>query len=107
MITNQHAANLPCWAKRLDKEMTMDANSITDDDKIIHDLKDELPDNAENNQEVIVVDGRSYENGSIAKDVYTLVDVIKISRSGIKSMKTFSKEPTRSWNVLSAGSFRK
>ena len=84
MITNQHAANLPCLAKRLDKEMTMDENSITDDDKIIHDLKDELPDNAENNQEVIVVDGRSYENGSIAKDVYTLVDVIEDHQIGDK-----------------------
>jgi hypothetical protein len=56
----------------------MDANSIMKENKIVHDLTDELQDdNNENNQDVIVVDGRGYENDAqIKKEVYNLIDVI-------------------------------
>jgi hypothetical protein len=64
----------------------MDANSITKENKIVHDLTDELQDdNNENNQDVIVVDGRGYENDSqIKKEVYNLVDVIDDNQMGDK-----------------------
>lgn len=47
--------------------------------KNIHDLTDEygVPNNG-NNQEVIMVDGRGYENNAEnKKEIYTLVDVIE------------------------------
>jgi len=57
----------------------MDSDSIVKEDKNIHDLTkvyEEL--NGGNNQEVIVVDGRGYENnGNNKKEIYTLVDVIE------------------------------
>jgi hypothetical protein len=64
----------------------MDANSIMKENKIVHDLTDELQDdNNENNQDVIVVDGRGYENDSqIKKEVYNLVDVIEDNQMGDK-----------------------
>ena len=57
----------------------MDPDSIATEDKNIHDLTDvyEEP-NSVNNQEVIVVDGRGYENSAGNKsELHTLVDVIE------------------------------
>jgi hypothetical protein len=64
----------------------MDANSIMKEHKIVHDLTDELQDDInENNQDVIVVDGRGYENDTqIKKEVYNLVDVIDDNQIGDK-----------------------
>ena len=66
--------------------MNMDAHSIPDDHKEIHDLNEALPDDKnDSNQEVIVVDGRGYDNDSLlAKEVYTLVDVIEENQTGNK-----------------------
>ena len=57
----------------------MDSDSIVTDDKNIHDLQDVYEDlNGGSNQEVIVVDGRGYENNfKNEKEIYTLVDVIE------------------------------
>jgi hypothetical protein len=57
----------------------MGSDSIATEDKNIHDLTDvyEEP-NSVNNQEVIVVDGRSYENSVGNKsEIHALVDVIE------------------------------
>lgn len=57
----------------------MGSDSITTEDKNIHDLTDvyEEP-NSVNNQEVIVVDGRSYENSNGNKrEIHALEDVIE------------------------------
>ena len=57
----------------------MDSDSIATEDKNIHDLMDVYEEsNSVNNQEVIVVDGRGYENGAGNKsEIHTLVDVIE------------------------------
>lgn len=62
----------------------MDENSIIKDNKEVYDLTDELRDeNNGNNQDVIVVDGRGYENDSeIKKEVYNLVEVINDNKMG-------------------------
>jgi len=53
----------------------MDSNSLVIEEKNIHDLTDVYEEvNSVNNQEVIVVDGRGYEDKS---DIHTLVDVIE------------------------------
>ena len=57
----------------------MGSDSIAIEDKNIHDLTDvyEEPNNL-NNQEVIVIDGRGYENKTKKKsEIYSLVDVIE------------------------------
>lgn len=64
----------------------MDANSIIKEDKVIHDLTDayQEPNNG-NKQDVIVVDGRGYENHDQKEnDIYTLVDIIEDSQTGDK-----------------------
>lgn len=54
----------------------MDSDSIVIEDKDINDLDEKL--NNGNNQNVIVVDGRGYENNfKDKKEIYTLVDVIE------------------------------
>jgi hypothetical protein len=61
------------------REINMDSNSIVTEDKNIHDLTDvyEEPNNG-NNQKVIVIDGRGYENNTKnKKEIYTLEDVIE------------------------------
>ena len=57
----------------------MDSDSIATEDKNIHDLTDVYEErNSVNNQEVIVVDGRGYENSTGNKsEIHTLVDVIE------------------------------
>ena len=57
----------------------MDANSIIKEDKKIYELTDVSPDiDNGNSQEVIVVDGRRYENNYQGKkEIFTLVDVIE------------------------------
>ena len=57
----------------------MDSDSLATEDKNIHDLTDvyEEPSSV-NNQEVIVVDGRGYENSAgNESEIHTLVDVIE------------------------------
>jgi hypothetical protein len=57
----------------------MSSDSMATEDKNIHDLTDvyEEP-NSVNNQEVIVVDGRGYENSTGNKsEIHPLVDVIE------------------------------
>lgn len=56
----------------------MASDSTGTDDKSIHDLTDEYRElNNGNNQDVIVVDGRGYENNADdKKQIYTLVDII-------------------------------
>jgi carbon monoxide dehydrogenase subunit G len=66
------------WQNDL-REISMDSDSLATEDKNIHDLTDvyEEPSSV-NNQEVIVVDGRGYENGAGNKsEIHTLVDVIE------------------------------
>jgi hypothetical protein len=62
----------------------MDEKSIIKDNKEVYDLTDELQDeNNGNTQDVIVVDGRGYENDSeIKKELYTLVEVINDNKMG-------------------------
>jgi hypothetical protein len=57
----------------------MDSNSTATEDKSIHDLIDEYKEfNNGNNQEVIVVDGRGYENNADSKkQIFNLVDIIE------------------------------
>lgn len=57
----------------------MGLDSIATEDKNIHDLTDLYEEsNSLNNQEVIVVDGRGYENSVGNKsEIHTLVDVIE------------------------------
>lgn len=64
----------------------MDENSINKEGEKVNNLKDELTDeNSENNPEVIVIDGRGYENVSqTKKEIYTLVDVIEDNQTGDK-----------------------
>jgi hypothetical protein len=57
----------------------MDSDSTVTEDKNIHDLTDEYKElNNGNNQEVIVVDGRGYENNADnKKQIFNLVDIIE------------------------------
>jgi ketopantoate hydroxymethyltransferase len=57
----------------------MSSDSTITGDKSIHDLNDEYKEmNNGNNQEVIVVDGRGYENNTDNKrQIYNLVDIIE------------------------------
>jgi len=57
----------------------MSSDSTITEDKSIHDLTDEYKElNNGNNQEVIVVDGRGYENNTDNKrQIYNLVDIIE------------------------------
>jgi uncharacterized Zn finger protein len=57
----------------------MGSNSITIEDKNIHDLTDVYEEtNGVNNQEVIVIDGRGYENNTKYKsEKHSLVDAIE------------------------------
>jgi hypothetical protein len=57
----------------------MDLDPIVIEDKKMHNLTDVDEEiNNRNNQEVIVVDGRGYENNDKnKKEIYTLVDVIE------------------------------
>lgn len=66
--------------------MNMDVNSITGENKEMLDHNEASHDDRnDNNQEVIVVDGRGYENDfPIEKEVYTLVDVIDENQMGDK-----------------------
>ena len=56
----------------------MASDSTVTEDNSIHDLTDEYKElNNGNNQDVIVVDGRGYENNADGnKQIYTLVDII-------------------------------
>lgn len=56
----------------------MDPHSIKEADKVL-DLTEAIPDdNRDNHSDVIVVDGRGYENNpSLEEDVYNLVDVVQ------------------------------
>lgn len=56
----------------------MDDDYMMKEDKTVHDLTEEVQDNGQaENQEVIVVDGRGYKNGShLNEEVYNLTDVI-------------------------------
>ncbi|MFA5321073.1 MAG: hypothetical protein WC373_00225 [Smithella sp.] len=75
----------------------MDANSVIKEDKTIHDLTDayQEPNNG-NNQEVIVIDGRGYENNDQGKkDIYTLVDIIDDSQTGDKIYEDIIKRAER------------
>ena len=58
--------------------MNVDADSMDNQQRKVHNLIDELKDeNNITNQDVIVVDGRGYEDDSpINEEVYNLVDVI-------------------------------
>lgn len=60
------------------KEFDMDDDDIMKEDKTVHDLTEEIHDNGHaDNQDVIVVDGRSYEHGShLNEEVYNLTDVV-------------------------------
>ncbi len=57
----------------------MSLDSTVTDDKSIHDLTDEYKElNNGNNQEVIVVDGRGYENNADnKKQIFNLVDIVE------------------------------
>ena len=57
----------------------MDSDSTVTEDKNINDLTDEYKElNNGNNQEVIVVDGRGYENNADnKKQIFNLVDIIE------------------------------
>lgn len=72
----------------------MDANSTIKEDKMIHDLTDAYQEtNNGNNQEVIVVDGRGYENNDPGKnDIYTLVDIIEDAQTGDKIYEDIIKQ---------------
>jgi hypothetical protein len=61
----------------------MDSESTVTENKNIHNLTDEyVEQNNGNNQEVIVVDGRGYENNADnKKEIFTLVDVIENSHT--------------------------
>jgi len=61
----------------------MDSDSAVTENKNIHNLTDEyVEQNNGNNQEVIVVDGRGYENNADnKKEIFTLVDVIENSHT--------------------------
>ncbi|MBN1471617.1 MAG: hypothetical protein JW925_07540 [Syntrophaceae bacterium] len=56
----------------------MNADSIDHENRKVHNLTDELEEeNNGSHQEVIVVDGRGYENDShLDEEVYNLVDII-------------------------------
>jgi len=58
--------------------MNVDADSMDNQKRKVHNLIDELKDeNDVNSQDVIVVDGRGYEDDSLMnEEVYNLVDVI-------------------------------
>lgn len=62
----------------------MDENSIVKENEKVYDLTDEIQDeNDGKNQEVIVVDGRGYENDfQIKKEINSLVDVINANKAG-------------------------
>ena len=64
----------------------MDANSIINEDEKIHNLTNEYKEsNNGSDQEVIVVDGRGYENKSQEKkEIHNLVDVIEDTRNADK-----------------------
>jgi hypothetical protein len=68
------------------EEISMDANSIINEDDKIHNLTNEYQEaNNGSDQDVIVVDGRSYENNSQEKkEIHNLVDVIEDTRNADK-----------------------
>jgi hypothetical protein len=74
----------------------MDSDSIVKEEKNIHDLTDvyEEP-NSVNNQEVIVVDGRGYENNAGNKsEIHTLMDVIEDTPAANKLNEEILKRAT-------------
>ena len=62
----------------------MDENSTVDKERNIHNLTDEFKEsNNGNNHNVIVVDGRGYENNSSNnKEIHNLVEVIENTQAG-------------------------
>lgn len=60
------------------KEFDMNDDDILKENKTVHDLTDEVVDNGHaNDQDVIVVDGRGYENAAhLSEEVYNLTDVV-------------------------------
>ena len=62
----------------------MDENSMSNEEKSIHNLTDEFKEsNNGNNQDVIVVDGRGYETNSLNnKEIHNLVEVIENTQAG-------------------------
>jgi hypothetical protein len=61
----------------------MRSDSTVTEDKSIHDLTDEYKElNNGSNQEVIVVDGRGYENNADnKKQIFNLVDIVENSQT--------------------------
>jgi hypothetical protein len=78
MITKLHHSIVYffIWQNDL-REISMGSDSIATEDENIHDLTDVYEEsNSANNQEVIVIDGRGYENNTINKgEIHSLVDV--------------------------------
>ncbi|PKN53366.1 MAG: hypothetical protein CVU55_01725 [Deltaproteobacteria bacterium HGW-Deltaproteobacteria-13] len=64
----------------------MDSDSTVTENKNIHNLTDEYEElNNGNNQDVIVVDGRGYENAADhKKEIFTLVDIIEDTQNADK-----------------------
>lgn len=64
----------------------MDSDSTVTENKNIHNLTDEYEElNNGNNQDVIVVDGRGYENAAEhKKEIFTLVDIIEDTQNADK-----------------------
>jgi hypothetical protein len=84
MLCDNHVLNenTVCCVKR-SGEFSMDANSIIKEDKKIYDLTEVSPDiDNGNSQEIIVVDGRGYEDiYQGKKEIFTLVDVIEDTKA--------------------------
>ncbi|MGP8155023.1 MAG: hypothetical protein ACLQBQ_12950 [Smithella sp.] len=74
----------------------MDSNSTVTEGKNIHNLTDEYEEpNNGNNQKVIVVDGRGYENNADnKKEIYTLVDVIENTQNADNIYEEIMKRAT-------------
>jgi hypothetical protein len=78
------------------REIGMGSDSVITEHKNIHDLTDVYEEsNSGNNQEVIVIDGRGYENNTGNKsEIHTLVDVIEDTQTANNLDKEIIKRVT-------------
>jgi hypothetical protein len=85
----------------------MDSNPMATQDKNIHDLTDEFAElNNGGNQEVIVVDGRGYENhDDHKKEIYNLVDVVEDTPNADRIYEEIMKRATEIFEKIAREKF--
>lgn len=84
----------------------MDSHSIEPENNNVYNLTDVQEESNENHQEVIVVDGRGYEdNDKNKKDIYNLVDVIEDTQTADNLYENIMKQAAKiveriAWEIV-------